>query len=185
MKFFRRLSLILALLLFELSSVIVLLDVLGDYHIIINNFNSNQILAVFSVVAVAFFLCYFILGNSKKLHLVICTVLMVLTLVISLYIGFMPQHRYTEIVSEDGKHTMIVEEKTTSVSIYIRVYEKVNSYLCYSKYAVTLSEKKFGDSYQYGDFYIVFEEHSYNVYVPLYSKSPTAVPYHKSTKTSD
>lgn len=185
MKFFRRLSLILALLLFGLSSATVLLDVLGDYHIIINNFNSNQLLTVLSSISAIFFLCYLFLGKSKRIYVVICTVLIGFTSIISIYIGLMPEYIYTEVVSEDGKHTMIVEEKTTSSSIYIRVYEEVDKPLYTSQYAITLSKKKQLDSYQYGDFYIVFEEKLYKVTVPLYSKTPSIVTYHKKSKTSD
>ena len=185
MNLFRKLSLSLALLFFGLSSVIVLLDIIGDYYILINNFSSNQILAILSSISVVFFLCYLFLEKKGRIYRVVSMVLLVLTCAILVFTGFAPKYRYTEIVSEDKKHTIVVEEKTTGSSTYIRAYEEITKPIYHSIYAITLNKKKFGDSYQYGDFDIVLREKSYKISVPLYSKSYSIVPYHKKGKTSD
>ena len=185
MKFFRKLSLILALLFFGLSSTIVIIDVLGNYHVIINNCNSNLILTILSTAGILSFSCYIILGMNKKMYIATCTILMLLTAALSLFLGFSPEYRYTTIVSEDGKHTMVVEEKTTSTAVYIKAYEEVASPLYFSKHGVSLSKQKFGDSYKYGDFYIVFIENAYKVYVPLHDKYPSVIKYYDILKTSD
>lgn len=185
MKFFRNLSIILASVFFILSIVVVLIDILGDYHILINNLNSNQITAIFSCITIVFFVCYLILGNNKKLYVLICTVLLGLTALVSVFIGFVPKNRYTEIVSEDGKHTMVVEEKTTFSSIHIRVYEKIGLCIYNSKLALTLSDKSCLNSYKYGDFYIIFKEKSYDVCIPSFSEKASSISYHKTKKTSD
>lgn len=185
MRFFRKLSLGIALLSFALSAVVMLVEVLGDCHILTGGLNNNQILAIISFTAIVFFLCFLFLSDGKRLFVWICAILIGLTGLTSLFIGFVPNHRYTQIVSEDGKHTMVVEEKTANSSIYIRVYEKINPYVYSSKYAVTLSQKEQIESYQYGDFYIVFKEKAYDVCIPTHNKAPISIHYHKSTKTSD
>lgn len=185
MKFLRRLSLILTLLFFVLSAVIVFIDVIGDYYIIIGNTSSNQILSIFSSIAIVFFICYLALGTDKRLTVWICAILLSFTAAISLFIGVMPNYRYTEFVSEDKKHTLIVEEKMTSSAVYIRAYEHVDSCFYNSTYAITLSNKKYGTSYKYGDFFVAFEAKWYRVLVPLYSTTPIDIPYHKKSKTSE
>ena len=185
MKVFRKISLIIALLFFALSAVVVGIDVSSNYHIIVGNINSNQILSILSSTAIVFFICYLVLSDGKKLYIWICTILLSFTAMTSVFIGFMPNYRYTEFVSEDKEHTLIVEEKTTSSSIYIRVYEKINYYIYNSDYSATLSKEKFGDSYKYGDFYVAFDKNKYRVLIPLYSTTPTPIPYHKTSKTSE
>lgn len=178
MKVLRKLSLVFTCIFFSLCVVLSAVNLTGRF-VFLKGIANNTLLTVFSSVAILFLLIYLLInsrGQKKKWYTLLSVILPALTLAIVLFIGLTPQVRYSEYLSPDGSHKLIVEEKMTHVNTALCVYEETSYPFCKLLSSTNINKAK-DKPYNYGDYTITLEDKRIILEIPAKDTSTLEISY--------
>lgn len=179
MNILRKISLVLSIIFLTATILLTLMCSFFSYHIIVSSLGTSQLLATLPALGIFFFALYILSRRMKKsIYVKITIVLLVMTAVILLLLGFSSKYRYTTHISEDNLHTVVAEEKSTDTQASVQFYKKVFGAVYEPIYYVKFTKEQ-KDQYAFGDYTLTFDDQYTSITVPLFSSTEFLLPHSK------
>lgn len=177
MKILCKVSFVLSIIFLIITVATTIMCSFLNRYVIIGAFGTNQLLAILPAFSILFFGIYiFARCTAKSIFVKFSIVFLVLTAVILLLVGFLPQYRYTTHVSDDNLHKIVVEEKLANGEGSVRFYRMVSPAVYVPVYNAILTADNI-DKYNFGDFTVTFDDEYTRFSIPLTSSAEFLLPH--------
>jgi len=168
MKAITKISLCLSIVSVALILSLTVIASFFNLYVIMGSLSTSQILAILSVIGVlSFSIFLFCTRGFKSVFFVVPVAFLVVAEAILLTVTFLPVYRYTEHISEDALHTVVVEEKVSFTNTSLQVYKKASG--IFYRYVYSIGSEADNKEHQFGNYTLSFEGNNIRLHAPAYS----------------
>ncbi len=176
MKVISKISLCLSIISVALILSLTVIASFFNLYVIMGSLSTSQILAILSVIGVlSFSIFLFCTRGFKSVFFVVPVAFLVVAEAILLTVAFLPVYRYTEHISEDAVHTVVVEEKESFTSTSLQVYKKVSG--VFYRYIHSTGVETDNKEHQFGNYTLSFEDKYIRLHAPAYNSNEILIKY--------